>query len=142
MGPLGGKGALFEFPLSHKVTTLGKINLSMWIKQKKNHREPLSLSFLEKYIFGTSLLYLLIYRLFWKDNWEVDLVSVGPGTIQANPVPWNTISFKLGAIVQSAINAPRFINFYNFFEKTYSNVSNQRGLFYTGLSSQLRYSIC
>ena len=39
-GPLGGKGALLEFPLSHKVTTLGRTNFSaIQIKQKEKHRE-------------------------------------------------------------------------------------------------------
>ena len=110
-----GHRALLEFPLSHKVTTLGRTNLSATrIKQKKNHREPLSLTFSRnKYL--ELLLYLLTYRLFWKDNQEVDFRLVGPGTIRAGPVPWMTItqkffrllynrlSLKLGVIVQGKL---------------------------------------
>ena len=66
-GPLGGKGALLEFPLSHKVTTLGRTNFSATRIKKKKLRDHLSLPFKRnKYL--ELLFYLLTYRLFWKDN--------------------------------------------------------------------------
>ena len=63
-GPLGGIGALLEFPFESQGDILGRTNASATrIKQKKNHWEPLSLTFsINKYL--ELLLYLLIYRLF------------------------------------------------------------------------------
>ena len=55
-GPLKGIGPTLSSPLSHKVTSLGRTNVSATRIKKKKLRDHLSLSFLEKYIFGTSLI--------------------------------------------------------------------------------------